>query len=129
MRRIALLLTVASVAAAPATALAQGDPFSPLPPPAPTPTPAPEPADNPGDGDVGRSTLFLVGLGVLAAFFGIGWAITRDARRSLTDSDRTRLEREEAGLAPARGRTAQPQAKKRARQKTKAQRAARRRNR
>lgn len=129
MRPAVLLLCVLVLLAAPAAAAAQVDPFGPIPQPPPQATPAPEPADDGGDGDVGRSTLALIGIGVLAAFFAIGWAITRDARRSLTDADRTRLEREEAG-APTEGtRAARTQVKKKARQRAKAQRTARRRNR
>src|SRR4051812_18099438 len=85
MRRIAsLLLCVVTLASAPSAALAQQSPFGPLPQPAPTATPTPE---NTGTNvlgqDVGRSTLFAIAGGFVLLFIGIGWWISRDARRAL----------------------------------------------
>jgi hypothetical protein len=85
--RVTVLALLILALAAPA-AQAQGSPFQPLPPAAPTPTPPPEPVDGADDGDISRGTLFLIGGGVVAAFVGIGWWITRDARRSLPRDER-----------------------------------------
>ena len=125
-RLFVLLLVVASFAPA-APALAQSNPFGPLPPSAPAPTPTPEEPAAPGDDDISRDTMFLIAVGVILVFFVLGWAITRDARRSLTDDDRRQLEREER-----RDDVRQHQrrsAKSKARQKAKRQRDARKRNR
>ena len=125
-RRLAALLAltlVLSAAAAPA-ALAQGEnPFGPLPPAQPRETPPPAPVERPGDEDVSRETLFLIAFGVIAAFFGIGWAITRDARRALPADDRREVDRvaQQEG-----GRKHDRRAKQKARSKQKAARAARR---
>ena len=116
--RLAVLLTVIALLAGAPAASAQGDPFGPLPPPAPEPTPEPEPLTDPNK-PTPRTTLVLVAGGVLLAFFGIGWAITRDARRSLPDDERRDLERTDVRHAQ------RSTAKTKARQKAKAQRAAR----
>lgn len=119
------LLCIAG-ALAPATAPAQGgSPFGPLPPPAPQPTPEPTPVSNPDEEDVSRETLFLVGLGVLAAFILMGAYITRDARRSLTQDDREQLDRGRERVDETT-RQQRNRAKQRARAKGKAQRQARR---
>ena len=128
MTRAAVLLTVILALVCAPAAFAQsggGGAFGPLPPPAPVETPTPEPPDQPDDGKVSRSTLLLVGLGVIVVFGGLGIAITRDARRSLTEDDRAALERDPDSIAHKKSR----QAKARARQKAKAQRKARRHNR
>jgi hypothetical protein len=130
MRRIAALVTMLLLLGAAPAAVAQSGPFAPLPqaPPAETPTPAPVGPDS--SGDVSRQTLFIIGGGVLVAFFAIGWAISRDARRNLTDEDRRALERAERHEAdPEERRRRQDRVKQRARQRTKAQKAARRHNR
>jgi hypothetical protein len=124
MRRIALLLLCATFLLAPAPAvLAQDNPFGPLPPSAPAPTATPD--DNTSSvlgQDVGRSTLYLIGGAFLIFFIGIGWFISRDARRALPSN-----RREEAApvrLTPAERRKRE-RTKTRARQKTRAQKAAR----
>ena len=128
MSRLAVLLALvlALAAAAAPAALAQGgdSPFGPLPPAQPQETPPPEPVDAAGDdGDVSRTTLFLIALGVIAVFVGIGWAITRDARRALPADDRREVER---GAQPAEaGRRHDRRVKQKARSKQKAARAAR----
>jgi hypothetical protein len=89
MLRRALVLILALSLLAPAAAAAQGgDPFSPLPPPQPTPAPVPQPVDDPADGDVGRTTLYVIAGALLIAFVGVGMFISRDARRSIPKGDR-----------------------------------------
>ena len=103
--------------------LAQSSPFGPLPPAAPEPTPTPD--DNTSNvlgQDVGRSTLYLIGGGFLIFFIGIGWFISRDARRALPANRREAAE--PVRLTPAERRKRE-NAKSRARQKTRAQKAAR----
>ena len=101
-----------------------GGAFGPLPPPVPAETPTPEPQDAGTTGDVSREVLFLIGGGVIVIFFAIGWAITRDARRSLTEDDRAAVEGTRvAGSAPRKQDMAKM--KERQRAKTRAQRQAR----
>ncbi|HEX8104797.1 MAG TPA: hypothetical protein VF533_19415 [Solirubrobacteraceae bacterium] len=126
-RVLALLAVVALLALAPlaAPAAAQEDtPFGPV----PTETPKPEKA--PGEDDVSRTTLYLIAAGVLVAIVGIGYAISRDARRSLTAEDREAVEREERGerLETGPSKQARERARKQ-RAKVKASRRARRQNR
>lgn len=92
MRRtsIALLLLVLALAVAAAPARAQvSNPFGggETATPAPTATPA---ADQ---GSLSRDLLFGIAGGVLVVFVGIGFFITRDARRNLTPEDRRAVER------------------------------------
>ena len=125
-RPLAVLVALALLVPAPAAALAQsgGGAFGPLPPAQPAETPTPEgPEDiNAGD-DVSRQTMFLVAVAVIFAFVALGWVITRDARRNLTDDDRAAVE----GLRTGEPMRKQDRAKarERARQKTRAQRQAR----
>ena len=121
----ALLVVLALLLPAPATALAQGGgAFGPIPPAQPAETPPPEPEDAGTTGDVSRQTLFLLGLGVILVFVGIGYAITRDARRSLTEADRAAVDgTREKGTAPRKQDMAKM--KERQREKTRAQRQAR----
>jgi hypothetical protein len=124
MRRIALLLLCATCLLAPApVVLAQTSPFGPLPEAAPNPTPTPD--DNTSNvlgQDVGRSTLYAIAGGFLIAFIAIGWFISRDARNTLP-ADR-RDTRAPEHLTPAERRKREKH-RARARQKTKAQKAAR----
>jgi transposase len=124
MRRIAVLLLCATFLLAPvAPVLAQSSPFGPLPDAAPGPTPTPD--DNTSNvlgQDVGRSTLYAIAGGFLIAFVAIGWFISRDARQTLP-ADR-RDARAVEKLTPAERRKRERH-KARARQKTKAQKAAR----
>jgi hypothetical protein len=124
MRRIAALLLCATFLLAPAgAALAQSEPFGPLPDAAPSPAPTPDDDGSTVLGqDVGRSTLYAIAGGFVIAFVAIGWFISRDARRNLP------ADRRDAGtperLTPAERRRRERH-KARARQKTKAQKAAR----
>ena len=124
MRRIALLLLCATFLLAPAgTVLAQTSPFGPLPEAAPSPTPTPD--DNTSNvlgQDVGRSTLYAIAGGFLIAFIAIGWFISRDARRALPADRRDPKPVEHRARRTAKSASATSQ---RARQKTKAQKAAR----
>jgi len=121
MRLLLVLALALALAAAPAHA--QDGPFGPV----PTPVPTIEPIPGGPDDDVGRSTLYLIAGGVLIGVLAIGYAISRDARRSLTDTDRETLEREESGL-PAQDRPAKDlsrEAKARAAKQRKKEKAAR----
>jgi hypothetical protein len=124
MRRVVLLLLCASLLLGPAPAvLAQTSPFGPLPEAVPSPTPTPD--DNTSNvlgQDVGRSTLYAIAGGFLIVFIAIGWFISRDARQSLP-ADR-RDTRAPEHLTPTERRKREKH-RARARQKTKAQKAAR----
>jgi hypothetical protein len=124
MRRIALLLLCATFLLAPApAALAQTSPFGPLPDAAPAATPTPDDDTSSVLGqDVGRSTLYAIAGGFLIAFIAIGWFISRDARQTLPAERRNAPAPEK--LTPAERRKRERH-KARARQKTKAQKAAR----
>lgn len=124
MRRLAALLAAFALCALPVPgALAQGNPFGPI-PPAPQPTATPTPAPSAEEGDVSRTLLLGIAGGVAVIFLFIGIYITRDARSHLTEDDRRNLE-------PERDRTEKEQkgrsedARRRARAKTKAQKRAR----
>ena len=127
MRRLAALLVVLVFLAVPASALAQSDPFGPLPQSAPTPAPTPEPADSGLGGDVGRATLFSIAGALALVFVGIGVMIARDARRSLPSEGR------EAPITEGASRRERGDQRKRAksaaRSRSRAQKAARRKNR
>ena len=124
-RVLALIVALALLVPAP-VALAQGGggAFGPLPPAQPAETPSPEPEDAGTTGDVSRQTLVLLGLGVILTFFVIGWAITRDARRSLTEADRAVVDRLGDTAATPRKQD-MAKIKERQRAKTRAQRQAR----
>jgi hypothetical protein len=117
-RRIALLTTLLVLVVA-APAAAQGGAFGPLPQAAPTAVPTVE-AQKVDDGSTGRNILFIVGGALIIGFGVMGWFILRDARGAIP----------EAELAGPRLRDEGPhkhkkQAKARARQKTRAQKSAR----
>jgi hypothetical protein len=135
---VARLLVIVVLLALPAAAHAQtptGTPtappsgaFGPLPDAGPTPAPTVEQteSDDSLTSDLGGSTtLFVIAGLLLVVFIGIGVFISRDARRALPKDHRpdSRRLREEGPHQHKR------QAKERARQRTKAQRAARRKNR
>ena len=124
-RALVLLLLLASLAG-PAGALAQGDPFGPLPPPGgqqATPEPTPTP-DVTGQQTVSRTLLLGIAGAVLAIFVGIGVYISRDARRNLTDEDR-RAVAGERPVTDAERKARSQAAKQRARAAGKRQRQAR----
>lgn len=117
-RRIALITTLLVLAAA-APAAAQGGAFGPLPPAEATPTPTVASATT-DDGTTGRNILFIVGGALIIGFGVMGWFILRDARGAIPEPE----------LAGPRLRDEGPhkhkkQAKARARQKTRAQKSAR----
>jgi hypothetical protein len=126
MFRRALLAALVCALLVPSAAFAQGDAFGPLPQAAPTETPTPaQDNSNSLTSDLGgRTTLFVIMGGLLVAFIGIGVFISRDARRALPKGHRPDHRLREEG--PHRHKR---QAKERARQRTKAQRVARRKNR
>lgn len=121
---LAVGLCVALVLATVPVASAQDDtPFGPV----PTPVPTVEP--RPGDDQVGRSTLYLIGVAVLVGVAGIVYLISRDARRSLSPEDRSAPEKPTQPAAPGEvSKEARARARKQ-RSKAKAARAARKRNR
>jgi len=125
MHRIAcLLLCAVCLAVAPAPALAQNSPFGPLPQPAPTATPTPQDTGTNVLGqDVGRKTLYAIAGGFVLLFIGIGWWISRDARRALPKGPAS--EAALARRADPRERHRRQREKERARKKTRAQRQAR----
>jgi hypothetical protein len=132
LRRI-LALALVTVLLAPVAALGQQnqqpnqDPFPPLPQPQPTPVAPPE-EDNGFlglDQEIsGNATLYIAGA-LLIAFLGIGWFISRDARRALPADHRPGAPRQR-DEGPHKHKR---QAKAKARARGKAQRTARRRNR
>jgi hypothetical protein len=133
MARLALVLTLISLLAPAATAVAQDNPFTPLPPATPTPasTPAPAPTANTssGLGDTGTTMLYMIGAALLVAFVAIGLWIARDARRSLPQHHRGRHMIAEPAPGEPRERRRDPKAKAHARKRGRAQRKARRHNR
>jgi hypothetical protein len=125
-RLTVLIVLLALVVPAPA-ALAQSDPFSPLPPAqSATPEPTAAPVDtNPNDDGVSRETLGVILGVVIILFIAIGVYITRDARRSLPADAR----RDDPRLREEGPHRRPKQAKSKARAKTRAQKRARRANR
>ena len=69
--------------------------------------------------DVGRSTLYLIGGGFLIFFIGIGWFISRDARRALPRGAESAAVQERR--ADPKERHRRQREKERARKKTRAQ--------
>jgi hypothetical protein len=133
MVRLAVALALFALVVPAAPAAAQSSPFSPLPvapPQAATPTPAPTATPTSvGNQETGTRTLYVIGIGLLVAFAAIGVWIARDARSSIPEHRRGRHAMAEPAPGEPRDRRRDPQAKARARQRGKAQRAARRQNR
>jgi hypothetical protein len=132
MARLAVVLTLVALLAPASAALAQDNPFTPLPGATPTVAPAPVPTvsnSNGGLADTGSSTLLLIGAALLVFFVAIGFWIARDARRSVPEHRRGRHMMAEPAPGEPRERRRDPKAKARARQRTRAQRQARKHNR
>jgi hypothetical protein len=125
MTRVAVVCALLALLAPAAVARAQSNPFgTPQAVPTATPTPIPTATSTPDSGSTGRTTLFVIGGGLLVAFAAMAVFISRDARRSLPEDKRpTGASRDEGAHRHKR------EAKARARAKTRAQKAARRRNR
>jgi hypothetical protein len=122
MSRLLCLLVLVAALAVPASALAQSDPFGPLPPADSGATPAPTAV--PGnttttEDNTGPSTVLLIGGGLVLLFAVIGTVIVRDARRNVPESELRHGLRDEGPHKHKR------QAKSKARAKGRAQRAAR----
>ena len=101
MRRLLVLLVLLCAMAAPPAALAQSSPFGPLPQAVtPTPSPSPTPGNVNGQSSVSRGLLLGIAGAVAILFLGIGFYISRDARRNLTEEDRRALDRAERPLTP-----------------------------
>jgi hypothetical protein len=92
MRRLPVLVLLSLALLAP-SAHAQSNPF---PTPTPSATAAPSTGTTPGD-DTSDRTLLLIAGAVLLVFVGIGWYITRDARKNLTAEDRAAIDRGDVG--------------------------------
>jgi hypothetical protein len=125
MIRVAVVCALLALLATAAIARAQDNPFAPLPEAATaTATPTPVATSTPDSGGTGRTTLFVIGGGLLVAFAAMGVFIARDARRSLPEDKRpSDALRDEGAHRHKR------EAKARARAKGRARKAARRRNR
>jgi hypothetical protein len=123
MARVAVVCAFLALLAPAAIARAQDNPFGPLPQGAASATPTPTPTAT-DSGGTGRTTLFVIGGGLLVAFAAMAAFVARDARRSLPEDKRPSGALREEG-AHRRKR----EAKARARAKGRAQKAARRRNR
>ncbi len=122
-----MVLVLCLPLAAPAGALAQGDPFGPIPQsPQPTPTVAPAPAD-PTDDGLSDTQQLLIALAGFVLLLGIAWAIVRDARQSAPVSGAA--DPLEAGERTKGSRTPPKRRVKQGRQRAKAARQARKRNR
>ncbi len=121
-RRIALITTLLVLAVA-APARAQSA-FGPL-PSVQTATPTAVATKAPDTGNTGRNTLFVIGGALLVAFAVMGWFISRDARRSLPESELANADR----LRDEGPHKHQKQAKAKARARTRAQKQARKSNR
>ncbi len=68
-------------------AVAQQDPFGPVPQAPPEPPPAPPPPPDEDEGTLNRTQELLIGGAGLVLLFGIGWAIVRDARSAAPVDD------------------------------------------
>jgi hypothetical protein len=94
--------------------------FGTLPPASNAPAPTPTPTKTPDNGETSRSTLWIVGVGLLVLFVAIGYTITRDARQTLPQLGiEDHRERDESMHRKQRD------AKRKAREKAKRARAAR----
>ncbi|MBB4663300.1 hypothetical protein [Conexibacter arvalis] len=99
-RFVALIAVVAALAALPAAALAQDNPFLPdsgqqTPRQNTPPPPAPVEEDRGDDGDLGPGVAIGVGVIVVALIAGIWIAISRDARGAAPDRRRQHTARTE----------------------------------
>jgi hypothetical protein len=131
MARLAVLLTFVALLVPAGAALAQDNPFGPLPPATPTPAPTPTPDTTTASQDTGTRTLYIIAGALLVSFFAIGVWIARDARRSIPRHDHHRGRHAMAEPVPGepRERRRDPKAKAQSRKKTRAQRRARKHNR
>lgn len=97
MHRLGLLSVLLVLLFAAPAAAQDANPFDDaLPSPSPTVTASPNASD-----DTSSSTVYLIAGGALLLFVGIGFFITRDARRNLTDEDRRAVERGERAVPAA----------------------------
>jgi hypothetical protein len=131
MARLVVLLAALALLVPTATAVAQDNPFGPLPQaPATTPEPTATP-DTSSNGlqETGTRTLYIIGAALLVAFVAIGIWIARDARRSVPEHQRGRHMMAEPAPGEPRERRRDPKAKARSREKARRQRQARKQNR
>jgi hypothetical protein len=78
---LALICLVFAGGALTGTAVAQQDPFGPI-PQSPPEQPAPAPAPSGADDGLSRTQELLIGVAGIVLLVGIGWAIVRDARQA-----------------------------------------------
>jgi hypothetical protein len=122
-RRIATLTTLLVLAFAAPAAAQGGGAFGPLPAPQATPAPSATPGavDN---GETGNTTLWIIGGALLIGFVVMGVLISRDARRKAPEIVMAGPSVPEPGAAGSR-KPHTAAAKKKMRQKTRAQKQAR----
>jgi hypothetical protein len=113
--RLCLLIVIFALAL-PASALAQGDAFGPLPQAPPDATPVPTVAPTPAvqDESTGSRTVLLIGGGLVALFLVIGTVIVRDARRNVPEDQLRQRERDQGPHKHERQAKAKARAKARA---------------
>jgi hypothetical protein len=116
MSRLLCLLAVGLALAVPAAALAQNDAFGPLPDAQSTDTPAPTatPVTTTSDEGTSRTTVLLIGGGLVALFAVITTVIVRDARRNVPEEDLRHGLRDEGPHQHKRQAKAKARAKARA---------------
>jgi hypothetical protein len=87
--RLLLAVLLAAALLPPAAALAQEDPFTPIPqaPPEQPPAPTPTPTQDDDDG-LSSTQQLLIGVAGIVLVTGIAWAIVRDARRAAPAEER-----------------------------------------
>src|SRR3954454_10141489 len=113
--RLCLLIAILALTL-PASALAQGDSFGPLPaaPPSETPVPTVTPTSSVQDESTGSRTVLLIGGGLVALFLVIGTVIVRDARRNVPEDQLRQRERDQGPHKHERQAKAKARAKARA---------------
>ena len=129
-RRLAALLVVLGLLAPPAGALAQGDPFGPIPQAPPEQAPPPEDARPDDDeGTLNRTQEILIAVAGIILVTGIAWAIVRDARQSAPTDGKAHVPLDAEGQRVKGSRTPPKQRVQHNRAKARQARQARKRNR
>ena len=118
-RRIALLTTLLVLAIAAPAGAQGGGAFGPLPPAEPTPTATATPITSDSN-ETGRNVLFAIGGALIIGFAVMGYLIMRDARKTVPEVELSHQVNRDEAL-----HRRQKQAKVKARQRTRAQKRAR----